>query len=250
MIHSDLSERSIQPSKLVGINLPGSGRLRLCRAFTDGLAQGDWVAIESAYGVEGGQVTVAPELLLGTTSAEPYGRITRRLYEPEIRQVAELSDEARVLLHSLVSTVGLQGDESLLAGLRFTLQPKRAIISRYGDTIDPAFEERLRQSLDTPYAFEHEGADDRIGHLYGGLGRLLPAAANLETIIHQRFEPAGSSDLPAGYPRLLSKVSTPKGIGVVVSVSTKHRQARVKLADDGTEIQVPLDELRVLDWNR
>lgn len=250
MIHFDSSEGMTGPSTLAGVHLPGSGRLRLCRAFTDGLAQGDWVAIESAYGVEGGQVTVAPELLLGTTSAEPYGWIGRRLDEPEIRQVAELSDEARVLLHSLVSTVGPQGDERLLAGLRFTLEPRRAVISWCGDTIGPVLEERLRQSLDTPYAFEHEGADDRTGHVYGGVGRLLPAAANLETIIRQRFEPAGSSDLPAGYPRLLSKVSTAQGMGVVVSVSTKHRQARVKLAGDGTEIQVPLDELRVLDWNR
>lgn len=251
MTSSDSSDRMTGPSALVGIHLPGSGRLRLCRTRRSDLTQGEWVAVESAYGVEGGQVTVVPELLLGATSSEPYGWITRRLDEPEIQHLAELSAEARALLHVLVSTVKSRDDgRFFLTGLRFTLEPKRAVFSWYGEAIDPALEDRLRQSLDTPYALEHEGSDDRTGRVYGGLGRLLPAAANLETIIHQRFEPAGSSDLPAGYPRLLSHVSTKLGTGIVVSVSTKHRQARVKLADDGTEIQVPLDELQVLDWNR
>lgn len=244
----DGSTRQAQQFTFSAVQLPGSGRLRLCRTLVDELHQREWVEIESSHGIEGGLVMAPPDQLAGA-STEPYGTITRRLDESEIERAAELADEARLQLVRLTSKTRAPNDGWLITGLRICLRPVQVVVSWRGDVSDAAVDEWLSQNLARPYALESEGTlDDPIRH-YGGLGRLRPVASDLDEIIRLRFDPAGTSDLPGGFPRLLSQVSTSEGEGVVISVSTKHRQARVKLAG-GDEIQVPLDELRVLGWIR
>ena len=245
----DDSTPQSQVCTLSGVHLLGSGRLRLCQTLVDELRHGDWVEIASSYGVEGGLVTAPPEQLLGRLSAEPYGTINRCLDATEIERVAELADEARALLIELTSAAEMPRVGWLITGLRISLRPGQAIVSWRGDTSDEAVAGWLRHHLDRPYSLEREGADGSAERVYGGLGRLRPVATDMDEIIRHRFDPAGSSDRPGGFPRLLSRVSTQQGEGVVISISTKHREARVKLAGGG-EIQVPLNELQVLGWNR
>lgn len=232
--------------QLAGVHLPGSGRLRFVSVTVEGIAEGDWVAIESPHGVEAARITVTPELLTFGGAPERYGRVLRRLDLAEIERTVQLADEALAILTRLLPEKELEGSDWSISGLRFTLRPERAIVSWHGKANSTVPDAWLRQHLDLSFILENDDAVERSGRPYGGLGRLLPQAASIEAIIQRRFEAAGSTSMPAGWPRLSSRVMTPHGAGTVVSVSTKHRQATVKLTEDGNELSVPLGELKVI----
>ncbi|CCF84631.1 hypothetical protein [Nitrolancea hollandica] len=229
---------------LVGVRIPGAGRLRFRGTAIEDIALRDWVAVPSPAGEEPGQVVVAPQQFKLAKLPERLPAVIRRLTPDEVELVATRVERAREVLDAVIATVRERRFPLFITGLRFTLGGEAVIVSFRGP--QGAGEGELPRMVEpvagVPVHLEHEAAGT---NLFGSLGR-PPAALTFNELLRDRF-PGTGRDLalaPEGLVRLGTRVRTDHGAGSVISVATRERRARVRL-DSGEEVLVPVDDLSV-----
>ena len=230
---------------VLGARTPGLGRLRFYEARLADPALGDWVAIPGPAGEEPAQVVVTPQQVAAERLPRPLPAVTRRLSAEEIARVAELTAQARAALDRAIDVVRAGGLPVFLTGLRFTLDGSTALVSYRGDEEQMAvLASTLAGALGLPVHPEREGPlEPAAEHLFGGVGRLRIQEDDLDVIVAARFDtPGPEAFAPEGLPRIGSRVQTPDGPGILLSVSTRHWHATVRL-DTGTEVTVPIADL-------
>lgn len=231
---------------VAGVRQPGRGRLRFCRAEIADADLGAWVAVLDETGEQAGRIVVAPQqIMLG--EPPPLASITRQLSPDEIRRVAELDERARGEMDRAIELVRGLHLPLFITGLRYTLDAQAALIPYRGPRqLDSALlAATLAGQLSTTVHLEWEGELEPLGvSLFGGLGRLRESQPSLDELIRRRFVPLSEPPAfaPEGLPRLGSHVQSPGGSGTILSISTKRREARLRL-DSGDEIVVPLDDI-------
>lgn len=227
---------------LVGVRIPGAGRLRFFGTAVEDIALHDWVAVPSAAGEEPGQVVVAPQQLLLTRLPERLPAVIRRLPPDEVDQVAARMERAREVLDAVIAIVRERRLPLFITGLRFVLGGEAVIVSYRGPegTGEGELPGAIEPVVGVPVHIEYEAAGM---NLFGGLGR-PPAAVTFNELLRKRF-PGTGRDLafaPEGLVRLGTRVRTDHGVGSVISVATRERRARVRL-DSGEEVLVPVGNL-------
>lgn len=227
---------------VVGVRIPGCGRLRFCGTVIADIALRDWVAAPSAVGEEPGLVVVAPQQLKLARLPERLPAVTRRLAADEVAQVAVRMERARGMLDAVIAIVRERRLPLFITGLRFTLIGEAVIVSYRGP--DETGEDELAVAVEPVIGlsvhFEHEAAGV---NLTGSLGR-PPAAMTFNELLQHRFSGTGRERAfaPEGLVRLGTRVRTDHGVGLVISVATRERRARVRL-DSGDEVLVPVNDL-------
>ncbi len=227
---------------LVGVRIPGAGRLRFRGTTIEGIALRDWVAVPSPAGEEPGQVVVAPQQLKLAKVPERLPIVIRRLTPDEVALVTKRMDRAREVLDAVIATVRERRLPLFITGLRFTLSSEVVIVSYRGpqETGEGELPGVVEPVAGVPVHLEHEAAGT---NLFGSLGRPV-AALTFNELLRNRF-PRTGRDLafaPEGLVRLGARVRTDHGAGSVISVATRERRARVRL-DSGEEVLVPVDDL-------
>jgi len=230
---------------VLGARTPGLGRVRFCEARLPDPALGDWISIPGPAGEEPAQVVVTPQQVVLERLPRPLPAVTRRLTHEEIRRVADLTEQARAALDRALDVVREAGLPVFLTGLRLTLDGATALVSyRGGEEQAGTLTCTLAGALGLPVHAEREGPlEPAAEHLFGGVGRLRIQEDDLDVIVAARFDtPGPEAFAPEGLPRIGSRVQTPDGPGILLSVSTRHWHATVRL-DTGTEVTVPIADL-------
>ena len=230
------------PGLVAGVRIPGAHRLRFYRTAIVDIALRDWVPAPSPAGEEPGLVVVAPQQLKLAGVPDHLPVITKRLAAAEVEQLAARLERVRGLLDDLIAVVRDAELPLFITGLRFTLNGEAAIVSYRGS--EAAREDALIRAAEpvvgVPVQLEYEGAGP---NLFGGLGR-PPAGMTFHDLLRNRFSEVGGAPAfaPEGLVRLGTRVGTAQGAGMVISVATRERQARVRL-DTGEEVLLPVDGL-------
>lgn len=231
---------------VLGARVLGSGRVRFCRTVLDGLEVGDWVAVGDAYGAEPGRVVVAPRQLIYGDPPEQLAAVLRRLTTAEIERLPSLEAGAREILDRAIAATRAAGLPVFLTGLRPGLDGRTATVDWRGPReCDLASLAGALAGSVMEVRFTWEGSLVPAGaQLFGGLGRLPARPFDLDAVVHSRFDRPGRERVfaPEGLPRLGSRVTTPRGNGTIRSISTRHREAVVRL-DAGEDVTLPVDAL-------
>lgn len=230
---------------VAGVRIPGAGRLRFCSTAIEDIVLGDWIAVPSFAGEEPGQVVVAPQQFMLTRLPEHLPVVIRRLSPDEVDQVVARMETARRLLDTVITVVRERRYPVFITGLRFTLSGETVIVSYRGPENSETSELAgvVEPVVSVPVHLEREAAGK---NLFGALGR-PPAAVTFDELLGRRL-PGVGRDLafaPEGLVRLGTPVRTDLGAGIVISVATRERRARVRL-DSGEEVLVPVADLRAV----
>lgn len=231
-------------SRLAAVRVPGVGKLRFTRSEAANLAVGDWVEFPWTWGPEAGMIA-----FLDVLPPEPpqLPEIDGVLTLSEVERVIERAEQARAAIPLVVELAERHLPETKVSGLRFASNGDVAILAGQisGNADLTALLQAIEQSLGTTVHFEPDGEE---GHLFGGVGRLIPDPRNttLEALLESRLplDRLHQNPAPAGLPRIGAIVSLGSEGGRVVSISTKRREATVAMAD-GSERLIPLAELTV-----
>jgi hypothetical protein len=227
---------------LVGVRIPGAGRLRFRGTAIDDIALRDWVAVPSTAGEEPGQVVVAPQQFKLAKLPERLPAVLRRLAPDEVALVATRMERASEVLDAVIATVRERRLPLFITGLRFTLSGEAVIVSYRGSqgTGEGELPGVVEPVAGVPVYLEYEAAGM---NLFGSLGR-PPEALTFKELLRNRFPGTGQdvAFAPEGLVRLGTRVRTDHGAGSVISVATRERRARVRL-DSGEEVLVPVDDL-------
>ncbi len=238
------SEPISERDSIVAALVPGDGRPRFCQTKRTGATTGDWVVIDSPFGVEPGQIVFAVDRVDVPSTIEIVASIVRNM------TIAEILELDTNMLRSLsvigeAARVAEMIDPSIqLRNLRFTLDGSRILCTCHGDAADPPaqLDRELSATLGCPVVVEWR---ERPAQSFGSLGRIRVRDATTEekVIRHRlRIDDAESTLAPNGWPRLGSRVGTVDGAGVMVGVSIRHNTAIVRL-DSGDETVVPVVNL-------
>lgn len=231
---------------VIGVRLLGSGRVRFCRTSLRDLDVGDWVALAGPTAEAPGRVVVAPRQLVYGDPPDSLPIVARRLTGGEVDGLPTLAAAARGVLDRAIAANRALGLPAFLTGMRPDLGglsgaldwrgPGDADLSPLADALAGSGW-ALRLTWEGPLAAAGE-------HLFGGLGRLPERPLDLDALVAARFDRVGRDQTfaPEGLPRLGSRVATPRGDGVVRSISTRDRAALVRL-DSGDEVSLPVEEL-------
>lgn len=227
---------------VAGVRVPGVSRVRFYETHIEDIALRDWVAVPSGAGEEPGLVVIAPQQLKLASLPDRLPVITRRLSADEVQEIAARMERARGLLDSVIAVVREKEFPVFITGLRFTLSGNAAIVSYRGPEVAGGDElaGAIEPAVGVPVHLEHQaGGTD----LFGGLGR-APAAITFHELLRDRFAGTGAAQsfAPEGLVRLGTRVETAEGAGMVVSIATRERRARVRL-ESGEEVLVLVDSL-------
>ncbi len=227
---------------LVGVRIPGAGRLRFRGTAIEDIALRDWVAVPSPAGEEPGQVVVAPQQFKLAKLPERLSAVIRRLTADEVALVSTRLERAREVLDAVIATVRERRLPLFITGLRFTLSGEAVIVSYRGPqgTGEGVLPGVVKPVAGVPVYLEYEAAGM---NLYGSLGR-PPEVLTFHELLRTRFPGTGRglAFAPEGLVRLGTRVRTDHGAGSVISIATRERRARVRL-DSGEEVLVPVDDL-------
>lgn len=232
---------------VIGVRVPGLGRLRFCEVATPEATLHAWVAVPGPLGDEAGQIVVSPQQVVLDQLPNALPRVTRALSADEVAQVATLTQQARERLDAAIATVRAADLPVFVTGLRLTLAGDGAVVTWRGPGVQLAdiLEHALAGAIDLPLHLDWEGPLDQIdGGLFGGVGRLRAAPFDLDSALRERFDLPGGPEVfaPETLPRLGARVQTPDGPGTLQAVSMRHKEATVRL-ESGEDVSVPLDAL-------
>ena len=231
---------------VLGARVLGSGRVRFCRTALEDLDIGDWIAVGETGADVPGRVVIAPRQLVYAEPPEHLAVVVRRLTTAETEQLPSLADRAREVLDRAIAATRELGLPVFLTGLHPSLDGRTATVDWRGPheyDLGPLVEVLAGSGANV--RFEWEGPLAAAGvQLFGGLGRLPVRPLDLDAVVAGRFDRTGAehTSAPEGLPRLGSRVATPHGDGILRSISTRHREALVRL-DSGDDVNVPVDTL-------
>ncbi len=237
-----MAGEAVTEGLVAGVRIPGAGRIRFYETAVEDLALRDWVVVPSMAGEEPGQVVVTPQQLKLARLPERLPVVSRRLAPDEVDQVTARMERARGMLDAVIAIVRERRLPLFITGLRFTLGGDAVIITFRGPetTREGELSGTVGLVVGVPVHLEFEAAGM---NLFGSLER-PPAAMTFNDLLRDRF-PGIGRDLvfaPEGLVRLGTRVRTDRGAGLVISVATRERRARVRL-DSGEEVLVPVNDL-------
>ncbi len=238
------SESINDRDSIVGALVPGDGRPRFCQTNRTELTTGDWVVIDSPFGVEPGQIVFTANQVDVPSTIKIVASIVRNMTAAEISELDSIMLRALPLSGEAARVAEMIEPSIQVSNLRFTLDGSTILCGCRGQSSEPPaqLERELSAKLGYPVVVEWR---NRPAQSFGSLGRIRSRdATTAEKVIRDRLrlDVAGSTLAPNGWPRLGSRVGTVDGTGVMVGVSIRHNTAIVRL-DSGDESIVPVDSL-------
>lgn len=218
---------------LIAALVPGDGRYRFLTTFLP-RAVGAWIAVPGPRGDEPGRVVATPGKVEAGTS-ETFPRAGRLLEPAEVREVLHQAAATRELIPAAARLVRTLVPGAELTGLRRTLGGPLVCTCLLPSGSDQAvLAEALTPHLGPGVAVETGGS----GAYCGGLGRL-------DSMADEPEERALALERLSTYPRLGAVVRSGGVEGVLMGISTRHAEARIR-EPGGREVVVAVTELEAL----
>ncbi len=231
---------------LVGVLIPGDGRLHICEAKLEDLSTGDWVLVRGLSGDEPGRVVFPAERVSAVQTVSPPSAVIRRLKPNEIVRVAQHAERARSLTSAASEAIGAILPEAQVVSLRFTLDGHMLLCSCCSRTPSSpeSIEEALQRVLNLPVRLEWIAGSPRTFGSLGAFDARLVSGHRPSVRERLGIDSVNTNTRPNGWPRLGVFVTTPVGSGRLLSISVRHNIATVRLTTGG-ETTVPVEDLIV-----
>ena len=238
-------------TEIVGIRFKRAGRVYYFDPAGIELAVGDWVAVETARGLEAGWVVIAPKQVLANELTEPLKPVLRKAEAEELRQMEEFRSREKDALATCEAKVAQFNLPMKLLSAEYNLDGSRLVFYFTAEgRVD--FRELVRDlaaTFKTRVELRQVGPRDEAKMMggFGPCGRPLCCSSFLCEFNPVSIRMAKEQDVPLN-PAKISGVCG-RLLCCLSHESEQYREMKEKLPQVGEHVFTPLGEATVMGSN-
>ena len=205
-------------AEVIGVRFKNTGKVYYFDPGQERLQKGEMAIVETARGVECGEVAMENREVSDSAIVQPLRRLVRRATPEDLQRVAENRKKEKAAFRACEKRIASRGLEMKLVEVEYTFDNSKILFYFTADgRVD------FRELVKDLAGMFHTRIELNPTKISGTCGRLMCCL---------KYEQEAYQDLLRTTPKVNALVSTPEGKGVVIDTNLLTRKLTVRLDKD------------------